>query len=147
MIPVDVSPDETIISRIFANLTQQQSFYSSCAVSYEFLNKSSHSHLAGTPKMILRNIYHNLLHDSSAPEYRSEAVVDENVTKAVLQRNDPNIILDLRRMNGKIKSSVFDLFWDELKLYLDETTLAVDERRHGEVIHMPFAISIAFYVI
>ena len=35
--------------------------------------------------MILRNIYRNLLHDSSAPEYRSEAVVDENVTKAVLQ--------------------------------------------------------------
>ena len=47
-------------------------------------------------------------------------------------------------MNGKAKSSVFDLLWDELKLYLDETTQAVDERRHGEVMHMPFAISIRY---
>ena len=93
-IPVDVSPDETIISRIFAHLTQQQSFYSSRAMRQDFVNK--YSRLAGTPKMILRNIYRNLLHDSSAPEYRSEAVVDENVTKAVLQLNDSDIILDLR---------------------------------------------------
>ena len=69
-------------------------------------------------------------------------MVDENVTKALLQLDDPDIILDLRSVNGKAKCNVFDLFWDELKLYLDETTLAVDERRHGEVMHMPFAISI-----
>lgn len=92
--------------------------------------------------MILRNVYRTLLHDSSAPQYESEGQVDERVAKAVLQTDDPEIILDLRRTNGKPNCTIFDEFWDELQSYLDETTLAVDERRHGDVMHMPFAISI-----
>ena len=61
------------------------------------------------------------------------------MAKALLQLDDPEIILDLRQMNGKPNSTIFDEFWDELQLYLDETTLAVDERWHGDVMHMPFA--------
>ena len=42
-------------------------------------------------------------------------------------------------MNGKPNSTM--LFGNlELHLYLDETSLAVDERRHGDVMHMPQAI-------
>ena len=32
-------------------------------------------------------------------------------------------------------ASIFDEFWDELPSYLDEITLAVDERRHVDVMH------------
>ena len=59
--------------------------------------------------------------------------------------DDPDIILDLRKLNGKVKSTQFDPFWDQLQLYLDELTLAVDERRHSTVLHMPVAISIRHF--
>ena len=45
-------------------------------------------------------------------------------------------------MNGKAQSSLFDAFWDELQAYLDEINLAVDERRHGDTLHMAFATSL-----
>ena len=45
-------------------------------------------------------------------------------------------------MNGKVKSSHFDAFWNELQVYLDEINLAVDERRHGDTLHLPFATSL-----
>ena len=82
------------------------------------------------------------MQDGSAAQFSPEAAVDEHVAKAVLQLDDPQIVVDLRRMNGKPNSTIFDTFWQELQLYLDETNLAVDERRHGDVLHMPLAISI-----
>lgn len=48
----------------------------------------------------------------------------------------------LRQTNPKANSSAFDKFWYELQAYSDETTLAMDERRHGDVLHMPLAVSI-----
>ena len=138
--PEDEPIDNTAVSRIFSELCHQQSFYSTHAMRQDFLSK--YSRLANVSKMILCNIYRILLHDSSAPQYASEAQVDECVAKAVLQLDDPEIILDLRRTNGKPNSTIFDEFWDELQSYLDEIILAVDERRHGDVMHMPFAVSI-----
>ena len=43
---------------------------------------------------------------------------------------------------GKPNSTMFDEFRNELQMYLDETTLAVDERKHEHVMHMPLPISI-----
>ena len=37
---------------------------------------------------------------------------------------------------------MFNEFWDELALLVEEVNPAVDERRHGNVLHMPIAISI-----
>ena len=68
--------------------------------------------------------------------------MDERVAKAVLQVNDPEIILDFRRTNGKANHCLFIGFWSELQSYLDEITLAVNERRQGDILHMPFAFSI-----
>ena len=81
----------------------------------EFLDK--YNHLAKISKMIRRNIYRTLLQDGSAAQYSSEAAVDERVAKAVLQLDDPQIVMDLRRMNGKPNSTIFDAFWQELQLY------------------------------
>ena len=49
---------------------------------------------------------------------------------------------DLRRLNGRPKSGKFDAFWDELGVYIEELTPAVDDRRHSETPHMPVAISL-----
>ena len=139
-IPEDESVDNTKISQIFSQLCRKQSFYSSRAMRRDFLNK--YSCLAKISKMVLRNIYRTLLQDHAAAEYVSEAQVDERVANAVLQLDDTEIVLDLRKMNGKPNSTIFDKFWHELQLYFDEVTLAVDERRHGDIMHMPLAISI-----
>ena len=34
------------------------------------------------------------------------------------------------------------MFWQELQTFLDEIDAAVDERRHDDTLHMPFALSI-----
>lgn len=65
-IPEDEPVDSTAVSRIFSELCHQQSFYSSRAVSHDFLSK--YTRLANVSKMVLRNIYHTLLLDSSSPE-------------------------------------------------------------------------------
>jgi hypothetical protein len=100
----------------------------------EFLNH--YRRIAKTTPMILRNIYRTLLQDSTSPV---QAEVDERVAKAVIKLDDPEVILDLQKSNGNPKSSLFDSFWEA---YLDEITPAVDERRHGEVLHMPYAVSV-----
>ena len=101
-----------------------------------------YNRLAKIPKSVLRNIYRTLLNDSTTATCSAEAKVDEQVAEAVIDLDDSEIVLDLRRMNGKVQNSQFDDFWDELQVYLDEINLAVDERRHGGTLHMPFAISL-----
>ena len=139
-IPEDECVDNTIIAQVFAQLCSKQSLHSTRAMRREFLDK--YNHLAKISKMVPHNIYRTLLQDGSAAQYSSEAAVDERVAKAVLQLDDPQIVMDLRRMNGKPNSTIFNAFWQELQLYLDQTNLAVDERRHEDVLHMPLAISI-----
>ena len=46
-------------------------------------------------------------------------------------------------MNGKPNSTVFERFWDEVSLYLEEITPACDDCRHGNTLHMPIAISVS----
>ena len=72
----------------------------------------------------------------------AQQIVDERVAKALIDLDDPDIMLDLRRLNGRVTSDKFDPFWDELQAYLDELGLAVDERRHSSVLQMPIAVSI-----
>ena len=67
--------------------------------------------------------------------------MDEHVAKAVLRFEDLELVLDLRRANGNPQSTIFDVFWKELQHYLDEVT-AVGERRHGDILYTPLAISV-----
>ena len=48
----------------------------------------------------------------------------------------------MRKLNGRPFSSKFDMFWLELQKYLEEIGPAVQERRHGEAMYMPVAISV-----
>ena len=55
-----------------------------------------------------------------------EAEVDERVAKAVVNLDDPEIVLNLHSTNGKPNSTRFAQFWAELQAYMDEINLAVD---------------------
>lgn len=72
----------------------------------------------------------------------AQKIVNEQVAKAVLSLADPEIILDLRQLNGNPKSTHFDDFWTELSHFLEEVNPAVDDHRHGETLHMPIAVSV-----
>ncbi|PKY60343.1 hypothetical protein RhiirA4_483933 [Rhizophagus irregularis] len=54
---------------------------------------------------------------------------------------DPSIICDLRQNNG-FKGTKFDTFWDKMGAYFNENSPAVNDRRHGNILYMPLAISI-----
>ena len=129
--------DQTAVSHVFADLTMLQKKYSTRAMRQDFLSK--YSRLVKIPKCILRNVYRTLLCDGSTASSGIEAEVDARVARAILEVTDPEIILDLHKSNGKVNVSHFDRFWEELQ---SEISLAVDERRHGDVLHMPFATSL-----
>lgn len=85
-------------------------------------------------------MYRSLVCDCSGPSNESEREVDERVAEEEL--DDPEIMYDLRILNGKVKSSKYNPFWDELALYLEELTPAVDEHRHSDTLHMSVAVSL-----
>ncbi len=116
--------------------------YLTRAVRRDFLNKNNYHRIAKIPKMLLRNIFRTLLDDCTSPSYASEVVVDDRIARAILDFDDPDIVLDLRQANGHPNSNAFDPFWHEVDAYFNEITLCVDERRHGDVLHMPVALSI-----
>ena len=60
---------------------------------HEFLSK--YRWLVKIPTMVLRNIHRLLTNDSSSAEYSSKAQVDEHVAQALLDLDDPEILLDL----------------------------------------------------
>lgn len=65
------------------------------------------------------------------------------IAEEVFELDEPEILLDMRRLNGKPNSTVFERFWDELSFYLEEITPACDDRRHSSTLHMPIAISVS----
>ena len=42
--------------------------------------------------------------------------------------DEPEVLLDLRKLNGNPSFMMFDKFWKELSAYLEEVTSAVDDR-------------------
>ena len=132
--------DPAKTSQVTTKLTINQAKYTSRAMRMDFLDK--YYRLSKTPKSILRNIYKTLVGDSSSSNYVAEKEVDERVSKALLDVDDTQIIMDLREMNGNLHSAKFDAFWSELGEYLEEIMTAVDERRQKDVMHMPLAISV-----
>ena len=101
-----------------------------------------YAEVSKTPKMVLRNIFRELTSDPSAASSSDEAEIDDRVAHFVLLADDPDVILDLRVLNGQPGSTRFDLFWNECQKFFDEHVAAVSERRHGEYLYLPFAISV-----
>ncbi len=53
------------------------------------------------------------------------------MAELVLSTQDYDIVQDLRELNGRPQSPLFNMFWSELKTLL-ESHARVDDRRHGE---------------
>ena len=77
--------------------------------------------------------------DQAANLTTAEEEVDQRLREA-LEMEDPELVVDLREMN-KRQSNKFSVFWEKMKLYLDEST-SVHERRHGLVTYMAKAVSV-----
>ena len=140
-IPADLSlRDENENAKALLPVTSNIKVYSTRAMRKQFINK--YSHKANISPSVLRAIFHDLCDDPSASESSEQAAVDSRITKFFLSTEDPDLLLDLRVLNGKPGSTKFDIFWDELQRFVDEQC-AVQERRHGiDHLYLPIAISL-----
>jgi hypothetical protein len=95
----------------------------------------------------LREAYHRLTGDASAPETRKQAEVDERINR-ILDEEDTDLIWDLRSQNSG-RHEHYSVFLEQCQSYISSTIeTAVDERRHdtvaeGDVItHLADALSV-----
>ena len=138
-LPSDGSEDPNATAQAISLLNSKQKVYSTRQMRKDFIVK--HNRFVKAPTSVLRHMYKELVHDSSTATSIVEQVIDERVAEVIAEVQDPEIILDLRKNNGKVQSS-FDDFWAELQKFLDEIVTPVNERRHGDTMYLPLAISI-----
>ena len=98
----------------------------------------------GIKPAILRYFYRDLTGDSSASHDYQEAEIDERVREIInMEPEDPNTVIDLREVKKNGTRTKFECFWEKARTYLNEEMgTAVDDRRHGEIVHLTKAISI-----
>ncbi|UZO16311.1 uncharacterized protein OCT59_007700 [Rhizophagus irregularis] len=91
----------------------------------------------------LRTIYQMLTGDVSATNTINDAKVDERVRLA-LELGDSEIVINLRE-HKRERSSKYDTFWKIAAQFLAgkaaDAVTAVDECRHGTIVHLATAIS------
>ncbi|GES84620.1 hypothetical protein GLOIN_2v1782174 [Rhizophagus clarus] len=129
--------------KIKNNLKQTIQIYHTRAMRKEFIDTVELC-ISKVEKARIHYIYSTWLEDSSA----SVNLVTQNIDDRVLlifELDDPELITDLREINeGRIFK--YDLFWEYALKYLEgivqESILAVDERRHDIFQHLAVAISI-----
>lgn len=105
----------------------------------EFINRYSKT---GLKPGVLRDMYRFLSKDQSAPESLEQRQVDQRVFKCLLEADDPDLLYDLRKNNGSPKCEELEPFWQEVDRFLEEQA-TVHERRQGDHLYMPFAISLS----
>lgn len=138
-LPSESPEDPTLTAKAITTLSSQQKLFCTRQMRKDFLTK--YRQFVKAPVAVLRHLYKDLIHDCSAVSSVHELAMEERVAQAIIEIEDPEIILDLRRNNGKVGSSYED-FWEELQKYLDEIVTPVNERRHGTTMYLPIAISI-----
>ena len=103
--------DATATAQAIAILNSQQQQYCTRQMRKDFITQ--YNRFVKAPASVLRHMYKQLVHDSSASASAIQQVVDDRVAEAILDAQNPEIILDLRKRNGKVESS-FEDFWDEV---------------------------------
>ena len=106
----------------------------------DFIKKYSRTIAAS--KLVLRNIYQDLTGDFSAAASKTQPEKQKQIALFVSEQDEPDILLDLRVLNGKPNSTKYDEFWDEIQALFNEYETAVHERRHGNILYLLFAISV-----
>ena len=106
----------------------------------DFIQKFSN--ISRVPTEVLRQMYQDITGDDSKATNKSEENRRQRLVEILASHEDEGLVQDMRSINGKVGSTVFDEFWDEVQALFDEYTASVQERRHGSVLYLPFAISI-----
>ena len=124
--------DATANARLVTELNSHQKVYSTREMRRDFIQRYARlSNVVGkTSKAVLRNMYKFLTDDCSSSRTATEKEVDSRIyeiAEEVFELDEPEILIDMRRMNGKPNSSMFNEFWDELALLVEEVNPAVDE--------------------
>ncbi|KAK6177156.1 hypothetical protein SNE40_015315 [Patella caerulea] len=136
--PEDERSDDKTVKTV-QQISEYIPTFSTQYIRQQFLNK--YVQATNSPKAVLRNLYRFLTNDCSSAETEDQEVIDKRVEE-VISLQDPELTWDLRKMNGNARNSKFDIFWTELDNYFNEINLAVHERRHGQHMYLPYAISI-----
>ena len=86
-------------------------------------------------------MYQELTGNSTAATTTAQAKKQADVAEFISHTDEPTLLLDLRALNGNPQSIKFDEFWDEIHKLFNEYQTADQERRHGDIAYLPFAIS------
>lgn len=105
----------------------------------DFLNR--YSKYVNIPKSLLRSMFFELTGCESMADSNEQASIDELIS-ILLNSDDPTLLLDYRSLNGGDIDTKFGDFFEETGKYFDEQLLQVNERRRGEELYLPMAISI-----
>jgi hypothetical protein len=90
---------------------------------------------------VLRNMWKFVTQDESSPNAQITGDLDERVAEFFMSTDEPDLIMDLRKCNGKTHDKNFDTFWDTLQRILAEKSV-VHERRAAETNYLPDWISV-----
>ena len=98
----------------------------------------------GIKPAVLRAYYREISGDCSSSSNLVEAEIDKRVQLVLdMEPEDPNTIIDLHSLNSSAGRAKYEVFWDHCSQVLNESIgTAVDDRRHGQVVHLAQAISI-----
>ena len=75
---------------------------------------------------LIKNIFSFITKDSSVAE--TSQTVDDNITAYHAKFDDPDLLYDLRNLNGRSSGNILDPFWEELKKFHDDKTIVHDRR-------------------
>ena len=127
----------TTAVRMVTKIEPEIPVYHSRAMRKVFSKQLQSIHSCSIQPHILRHIYRELTGDASREISRAE--IDQRVQLAI-ETDDPDLIIDLRHLNGGRHGDTFAVFFRELELVVEEVT-AADDRRHG-IAHMSEFLSI-----
>ncbi|CAB4420652.1 unnamed protein product [Rhizophagus irregularis] len=130
--------DETKLAQIMASLQKLLPKFYTRQMRKNALHK--YSLIKQVTPAVLRTLYYDLTGDAAVTNDVISKEI-ENRLRIMLALEDPSIIVDLRINNG-FKGSTFDAFWDEMAGFFNEKILAVDDRRHHDILYMPLAMSV-----
>ena len=140
-IPLDKNRrDDSIEMRLVLELNKNIPNFHSRQMEKDFIQR--YARIAKTPISVLRNIYKEISGDCSEYNTQDEKDTSLRIATFISQCDNTDILIDLRKLYGKQNNSLYDEFWEEIHILFNEYQAAVQERRHSDVLYLPFAISI-----
>ena len=133
--------DETRHARCIAELVKKARDFHTRAMRKDFLHRWQMAFQGKASAAALKAIYSELTGDSSMLTNAQENKTREKLLEWILNSDDSDFLLDYHSGSGRLKEGAFEHFWDEVEKSLNEQELAVHERRHGETMFLPVAVS------